>query len=457
MKQGIFRYQRWRWAVGMALAGWWGTGLAPAQDIVLEEVRLGLHGAGDVYQMRWGNTADNSDLISLPPRWYRDNQGHEKVDPGCFLQGSVLRVVYRITNNTGMPLGCVITVSLAETLRGGPMPECLWEESYGTPEDPRPYPAYNYVDLPAWPDYIVPLRLAFHFTFYLRKGGRWQWVGHQDGIIENFTVLGPPQAPMDRPWIQVLRISCDWMRHTSTELSAQSLLTQRMFGVKYDAAGKAYVKDKEAVWWYDAGEYMGPPWYRFIYSPHWYPSDDDIQEDQFWLQDWLTDSGGGTSKLTGQCTEISDLWVIMATSVGCARRIQLINEPEADDPPTGDWFSYNPSYWAGHTASGPEPSGEFNFHQVAWADVYDAAIAFPNGPLYIDWHDSNSNGIIDGGETSGTAQLATGTAWDDYSWKDANGNGRYDPGESLLWAGGGTCPYRYRNPTLTVSFVQHPH
>jgi hypothetical protein len=40
-----------------------------------------------------------------------------------------------------------------------------------------------------------------------------------------------------------------------------------------------------------------------------------------------------------------------------------------------------------------------------------------------------------------TAQLATGTAWDSYV--------------SMLWDGGGTRPYRYRNPTLTVSFVRH--
>jgi len=432
MKQGIFRYQRWRWAVGMALAGWWGTGLAPAQDIVLEEVRLGLHGSGDVYQMR---NDPPTDLISLPPRWYRDNQGHEKVDPGCFLQGSVLRVVYRITNNTGMPLGCVITVSLAETLRGGPMPECLWEESYGTPEDPRPYPAYNYVDLPAWPDYIVPLRLAFHFTFYLRKGGRWQWVGHQDGIIENFTVLGPPQAPMDRPWIQVLRISCDWMRHTSTELSAQRQLTKRMFGVRYDAVGKAYAKDDKAVWNYDpGGAYYSCNW---TWSPPGAP-DGDIIEDEYDLPQWLTDSNSGQDKQWGQCTDVSGLWVIMATSVGGARKIQLINKPLS-----GESFEYNPCFWAGRTTQGRKtcpPLLPFGYHQVGWADVYDAAICFPDSQVYIDWDDKNHDGIIDpdpaSGEWADKAQLATGTAWDDYV--------------QLLKKSG--TMRRYANPTLSVSY-----
>jgi len=139
--------------------------------------------------------------------------------------------------------------------------------------------------------------------------------------------------------------------------------------------------------------------------------------------------------LTGQCTEVSDLWAIMATSVGGARKIQLVNKPLA-----GEWFAYKPSYRSGHTMGGTY-SGSFNYHQVAWADVYDAAIAFPDSQLHIRWIDANGNGIIDPGESMDTAQLATGTAWDSYV--------------SMLWDGGGTRPYRYRNPTLTVSFVRH--
>ena len=69
MKLGIFRGQGGRWAVWIALAGGWGAGLASAQNVVLEEVRLGLHGYGDVYQMR---DDPPTNLIPLPPRWYRD-------------------------------------------------------------------------------------------------------------------------------------------------------------------------------------------------------------------------------------------------------------------------------------------------------------------------------------------------------------------------------------------------
>lgn len=239
MKPSVFRGRRGLGAVWVVLAGGWGVGLASAQNV--------LHGAGDVYQMR---DDPPTNLIPLPPRWYRDGATYQ-LDEGCFLQGSVLRVVYRITNNTQMQLGCVITVSLAETFTGGPMPECIWQETYGTPTNPRPYPAYNYVDPPAWPGYIVPLRFAFNFAFFLRKGGQWQWVGQKDGAIENFTIPGPPQAPMSPPWIKVLRISCSWMRRTSTELSAQRQLTKRMFGVKYDPiTGEPYVDDDYAVWRY---------------------------------------------------------------------------------------------------------------------------------------------------------------------------------------------------------------
>lgn len=105
----------------------------------------------------------------------------------------------------------------------------------------------------------------------------------------------------------------------------------------------------------------------------------------------------------------------MATSVGCARLPQLINEP-------ADSFKYNPCYWAGRTHEGTK-TGWFNYHQVGWADVYDAAITFPSlyplPPIAVPW------GFQPGGYGD------------------------------LLWAGEGTQPYRWYNPTLTVSYDTH--
>jgi hypothetical protein len=384
--------------------------------------------------MRRGDTAGSSDLIPLPPRWYRDGST-EKVNEGCFQQGSVLRVVYTITNNTGMPLGCVVTVSLGEVYPGGP--EMVWQQTYGTPTNPRPYPAYNYVDPPAWPEFIAHLHFTFTFAFYLQKGGQWQPAGNKGGMIENFTILGLPQAPMNQPWIKVLRISCIWMRRTSTELDAQRRLTKRMFGVKYDpTTGNEYVDDSYAVFNYDPGSPA--------YSPNWtLDGNGDVVQDEYWLRDWLADSNNGQTRVDGQCTDVSGLWVIMATSVGGARKIQLINNPHAGQP----WDQWEPfglatTYWAGKTSQGPQTSGGpndwFRFHQVGWADVYDASLAFslPLPPIAEVWDQQTPPGYVQ--------KLWNG------SWDPQSATPPFPDGVSNV------RPYRYRNPTLTVSYDFHP-
>jgi hypothetical protein len=181
----------------------------------------------------------------------------------------------------------------------------------------------------------------------------WENVPDPPNEIVLHTVLAQPQAPMNVPWDPVLNIACKWMNRASTELAAQRKLTERMMGVKYDLTNQPYIHDLYAVWYYMPVGIGALTYTRWVRNP---PPAGPVEELNFYLRKWLNDSSNGTLQMTGQCTDVSALWVIMAKAVCCPRVLQVINNPDN----SGDDFYYNPGFWAGHTTEGLLPSFDSN-------------------------------------------------------------------------------------------------
>jgi hypothetical protein len=417
------------------------------------------------YTERKGENADyDLDKIRTPPG-YRLNppEGQSRYAPGCFLKGNTTFVEYDVQNNTSQPLGVVIVVDLANRDDG----EVYWSGFVGSPTVPLP-PA-GFLILPELPNHIANATMHFTFYFYLQGMGVWMPAGSEnvpnppDEIVLH-TVLGPPQpsASMDVPWDEVLHIACKWMSRTSTASAALQKLTERMMGVKRDNSSppKAYIDDGFAVWRYKPEVKDAMTFTQWIRDP----ATNKVDKEMYLLRRWLNYSNNGEFQKEGQCTEVSALWVIMATAVGCDVQPQIINEPEPPNSPNPpDDFHIKSGYWAGRTAEGLLPyydavSGHwypigtditdpnirptFNYHQVGWANIYDVAIGY-SGSIYYIGHDSNGNGILDPGEYLGTgalAKLAINVAINDYC------------DTAWLWAGVGNLMYRFKNPPLLVDF-----
>jgi hypothetical protein len=415
---------------------------------------------GTYYTERKGEYADDVlDKIRTPPG-YKLNppEGQSRYAPGCFQKGSPLVAYYDVQNNTSQTLGVVIAIDLMNRDDG----DVYWFGVVGSPT--APMPPSGFLLLSNLPNHIANATIHFTFSFYLQGMGTWIPAGFENvpdapGEIVLHTVLGPPQpsASMDLPWDEVLHIACKWMSRTSTASAALQKLTERMMGVNRDAAHKPYFKDSGgpgdvfAVWRYSPDVMGAAMTYTYWISD---PLTNKVDKQGFRLRRWLIESSNGTVQKDGQCTEVSFLWTIMATAVGCDVKVQIINDPDPTTPP--DDFMFNPGYWAGRTIEGLTPvylaafdiwwpiDPTFNYHQVGWANVYDAAIGYSddsNGPYYVGWHDDNNNGIIDAGEFQGRAKLAINAAIGDYC------------DTAWLWAGVGYPMYRFKNPPLKIDFL----
>jgi len=407
---------------------------------------------GTYYTERFGNSDDlAADTIRTPPGYNRNPPpGQFNVAPGCFLKGVTVTADYTLQNNTGGPLGVTIFVSLYNHDDG----DEYWSATYGTPTAPLPYPDIHSITLPPLPNHIANSDFSYEFEFYVLQDGIWNHVWHE-GIVDMrlHTVLSQPQTPMNIPWDPVLEIACRWMRKTSTAENAQRQLTKTMMGVLYDSSNKPYTEDWRAVWIYE-------PENGLQYT-RWIDLSDARAGERFYLRAWLNASSNGTIQTGGECTDVSNLWVIMATAVGCPQVPQLINNPNS---PT-DNFYFNSGYWAGRTTEGLLPyydSGTglwypfnipdrpaFNYHQVGWSLVYDAAIAFRDTTYYIGWTDGNGNGVIDPGEYQATAKIAINIHFDAGSPPPPGGN---YASTDWLWAGTGPPMTKFWNPPLEVRF-----
>ncbi len=296
------------------------------QQVTLTRVDLN----GTYYQERFGNSDDlAADTIRTPPGYDANPPtGQPGYAPGCFLKGVTITADYTIQNNTGRPLGVMIDVGLTNSDDG----DTYWIRHYGVP-NLLPYPDIHSVTLPALPDHIANLNLGFTFTFMVQDMyGAWQPAGQQVlQPIRLHTVLTQPQTPMGVPWDPVLEIACRWMRKTSTAENALRQLTKTMMGVLYDSSNKPYIEDWWAAWFYDPSRQV---YTRFVRDP----TTGAITGERFYLRVWLNASSNGWVQTTGQCDDVSNLWVILATAVGCAQVPQLINDPYN----ASDDFNFNP-------------------------------------------------------------------------------------------------------------------
>ena len=164
-----------------------------------------------------------------------------------------------------------------------------------------------------------------------------------------YVVLASPQAPMTKPWTEVLDYSCDWADGQTSAASAATQITQKLYsdsGFEYDT------EDGDAH-----------------YPSAWSP---------FELTDFLDDFGTGNLV---NCVDMGKAVVTFGNAVGCDmvlksyhdinRRLNCIDPIGEDALPTNNCFS---TPLIGDDCRG----GGFDMHAFGWRDdsVYDATLEY---------------------------------------------------------------------------------
>ena len=178
-----------------------------------------------------------------------------------------------------------------------------------------------------------------------------------------YALWGPPQVPMDKPWVSVLDKACDWAKGTSDPVVATTALTN--------------------------GLYTNP---SSIYDPE---GNTDVgamildTDETFFLADFLygNPTNAQIKPFHGICNDFADFLVCLSNSIGTVTLQPQRSAPVIDiNTPNGtNWMSsfqtqpYTRSPYVPVPPNKPVTTQEmFQYHQWAnaGATIYDGAIRF---------------------------------------------------------------------------------